>query len=223
MLAGRYLLVDRIGAGGTGAVWRARDLRTGAWVAAKVLGRHDRRAAAALRPRAVACGSEHPHVLAPIGWAAEDDVVVLVTDAGARRLGRTTCSPTTARCPSRYVRVLLDQLLQGWPRCTRPASCTATSSRPTCCSSHRPRPPAPPARRLRRRRAAAEHVRRPRGRGLVGTDGYLAPERLPGRPGPRPPGRVRRRRGRRRAAHRPSPGLRRRRPDGSAPAAAGRR
>ena len=40
-VAGRYLLLDRIGSGGMGSVWRARDLRTGDLVAAKVLGAHD--------------------------------------------------------------------------------------------------------------------------------------------------------------------------------------
>jgi serine/threonine-protein kinase len=36
-VAGRYLLVDQIGSGGMGTVWRAFDLRTQSWLAVKLL------------------------------------------------------------------------------------------------------------------------------------------------------------------------------------------
>ena len=42
-LAGRYELLDQVGTGGMGSVWRARDLRSGELVAAKVLGYHARK------------------------------------------------------------------------------------------------------------------------------------------------------------------------------------
>ncbi|WP_415839454.1 serine/threonine-protein kinase, partial [Nocardioides zeicaulis] len=79
VVAGRYVLLDQVGAGGMGSVWRARDERTGHEVALKVLGRHG----AALLARFVreqAVRVRHPHVVAPHGWAAEDDLVVLAME-----------------------------------------------------------------------------------------------------------------------------------------------
>ena len=79
MVAGRYVLLDQIGSGGMGSVWRAHDERTGTDVAIKVLGQHS----AALLARFVreqAIRVRHPHVVAPTGWAAEDDLVVLAMD-----------------------------------------------------------------------------------------------------------------------------------------------
>ncbi len=78
-LAGRYVLLDQIGAGGMGSVWRARDLRSGQLVAVKVLGQHNGALLARfLREQGIRL--RHPHVLAPTGWAAEDDVVLLTMD-----------------------------------------------------------------------------------------------------------------------------------------------
>jgi serine/threonine-protein kinase len=78
-VAGRYRLLDLVGSGGMGSVWRARDLRTGDLVAAKVLGQHSG-ALLARFMREQAIRLRHPHVVAPTGWAAEDDVVLLVMD-----------------------------------------------------------------------------------------------------------------------------------------------
>ena len=78
-VAGRYALLDQVGAGGMGSVWRARDTRTGELVAVKVLGQHS----ASLLARFVreqAVRVRHPHVVAPTGWAAEDDLVLLAMD-----------------------------------------------------------------------------------------------------------------------------------------------
>src|SRR5688500_13130030 len=78
-LAGRYDLIDQVGAGAMGSVWRARDLRTGELVAAKVLGAHD--SGMLLRfVREQAVRIAHPHVVAPTGWAAEDHRVVFAMD-----------------------------------------------------------------------------------------------------------------------------------------------
>ena len=162
MLAGRYLLVDRIGAGGTGAVWRARDLRTGAWVAAKVLGRHDR----ALLLRFVHEQSvriEHPHVLTPIGWAAEDDVVVLAT-ALVRGGSVADLLADQGPLPEPLVRVAArpDAARAGRGARRRDRAPGRQAGQPAA-RAHRPRPPAPAGRRLRRRRAPRP-VRGPGGR-----------------------------------------------------------
>lgn len=79
MVAGRYRLLDQIGTGGMGTVWRALDERTGDHVAVKVLGRHSE-ALLARFVREQAIRVRHPHVVAPHGWAAEDDLVVLAME-----------------------------------------------------------------------------------------------------------------------------------------------
>lgn len=62
-----------------GSVWRARDERTGDEVAVKVLGRPGS-ALLARFVREQAVRVRHPHVVAPHGWAAEDDLVVLAME-----------------------------------------------------------------------------------------------------------------------------------------------
>ncbi len=79
MVAGRYALLEQVGAGGMGSVWRARDERTGDEVAVKVLGRPGS-ALLARFVREQAVRVRHPHVVAPHGWAAEDDLVVLAME-----------------------------------------------------------------------------------------------------------------------------------------------
>ena len=77
--AGRYELVDQLGEGGAGAVWRVWDRRQQRYVAAKLLRQRD--AEALLRfVREQSLRVAHPHVLAPTGWAAEDDDVLLTMD-----------------------------------------------------------------------------------------------------------------------------------------------
>src|SRR3546814_21129723 len=80
-LAGRYQLIDQIGAGGMGSVWRAWDLKNQAFVAAKVLGKHD--SGMLLRfVREQSVRIQHPHGVAPGGWAAADHLVVFTMDRG---------------------------------------------------------------------------------------------------------------------------------------------
>ncbi|MEU9861710.1 serine/threonine-protein kinase [Streptomyces sp. NPDC047971] len=109
VFAGRYELIDPIGRGGVGAVWRAWDHRRRRYVAAKVLQQSD--AHALLRfVREQALRIDHPHVLAPASWAADDDKVLFTMDlvAGgslAHVIG------DYGPLPPRFVCTLLDQLL----------------------------------------------------------------------------------------------------------------
>ncbi|MGZ0152042.1 serine/threonine-protein kinase [Kribbella sp. WER1] len=109
--AGRYRLIDLIGTGGMGSVWRAWDLRRSTYVAAKVLGQHD--AATLLRfVREQSLRIEHPQVIAPHGWAADDDKVVFAMDL-VRGGSVATLLGDHGPLPTAYVAVLLDQLLHG--------------------------------------------------------------------------------------------------------------
>jgi serine/threonine-protein kinase len=76
-VAGRYLLLEELGRGASGVVHRARDLRDGHYVAAKVLRGGDVEAVVGF-VREAAHRVAHPHVATPLGWVAEDDVVLLV-------------------------------------------------------------------------------------------------------------------------------------------------
>ena len=123
-----------------GAVWRARDLRTGDWVAAKVLARHDAGAAAALRPRAVGAGPAparaRPDRLGRRGRRRRDR-----HGPGARRL-----AARPARRPRRPARAL------------RPGAPRPAAPGPRGDPRRRGRPPRPqagqPAPRRHRPRAA---------------------------------------------------------------------
>ncbi|MFG3253973.1 serine/threonine-protein kinase [Streptomyces sp. NPDC048172] len=111
IFAGRYELVDPIGRGGVGAVWRSWDHKRGRYVAAKVLQQSD--AHTLLRfVREQALRIDHPHVLAPASWAADDDKVLFTMDlvsggSLAHLIGDYGPLPPTFVC------ALLDQLLAG--------------------------------------------------------------------------------------------------------------
>ncbi|MFG2138709.1 serine/threonine protein kinase [Streptomyces sp. NPDC048650] len=111
IFAGRYELIDPIGRGGVGAVWRSWDHRRRRYVAAKVLQQSD--AHTLLRfVREQALRIDHPHVLAPASWAANDDKVLFTMDlvnggSLAHLIG------DYGPLPPRYVCTLLDQLLAG--------------------------------------------------------------------------------------------------------------
>ncbi|MEU5520960.1 protein kinase [Streptomyces sp. NPDC052079] len=111
VFAGRYELVDPIGRGGVGAVWRAWDHRRGRYVAAKVLLQSD--AHSLLRfVREQALRIDHPHVLAPTSWAADDDKVLFTMDLVAGG-SLVHLIGDYGPLPPRYVCTLLDQLLAG--------------------------------------------------------------------------------------------------------------
>ncbi|MBW1601796.1 protein kinase [Streptomyces sp. JJ66] len=111
IFAGRYELVDPVGRGGVGAVWRAWDHRRKRYVAAKVLQQRD--AHALLRfVREQALRIDHPHVLAPTSWAADDDKVLFTMDL-LRGGSLAHLVGDHGPLPPRLVCVLLDQLLAG--------------------------------------------------------------------------------------------------------------
>lgn len=77
--AGRYELIDLLGEGAAGAVWRVWDRRQQRYVAAKLLRQRD--AEGLLRfVREQSLRVVNPHVVPPIGWAAEDHDVLLTMD-----------------------------------------------------------------------------------------------------------------------------------------------
>lgn len=107
--AGRYELVDHLGDGGGGSVWRAWDAKAGRYVAAKLLRQRD--AAALLRfVREQSMRVAHPHVIAPHGWAAEDDDVLLTMDLVAGGSVATLLADYGA-IPLPMTLVLVDQVL----------------------------------------------------------------------------------------------------------------
>lgn len=111
MFNGRYELADPIGRGGAGDVWRVWDHRRGRYVAAKVLQQRD--AHSLLRfVREQALRIDHPHVLAPASWAADDDQVLFTMDlvAGGSLVRLVN---DYGPLPAAFVCVLLDQLLSG--------------------------------------------------------------------------------------------------------------
>ncbi|MER6954334.1 protein kinase [Streptomyces sp. NPDC000618] len=111
VFAARYELADPIGRGGVGAVWRAWDHRRRRYVAAKVLQQSD--AHALLRfVREQALRIDHPHVLAPASWAADDDKVLFTMDlvAGGSLVHLVG---DYGPLPPLFVCTLLDQLLSG--------------------------------------------------------------------------------------------------------------
>ncbi|QDY77839.1 serine/threonine-protein kinase [Streptomyces qinzhouensis] len=111
VFAARYELIDPVGHGGVGAVWRAWDHRRRRYVAAKVLQQSD--AHTLLRfVREQAMRIDHPHVLAPASWAADDDKVLFTMDlVGGGSLAHVIGD--YGPLPPRYVCTLLDQLLAG--------------------------------------------------------------------------------------------------------------
>ncbi|BCL29359.1 serine/threonine-protein kinase [Streptomyces aurantiacus] len=111
VFAGRYELVDPIGHGGVGAVWRAWDHRRRRYVAAKVLQQRD--AHSLLRfVREQAVRIDHPHVLAPASWAADDDKVLFTMGlVGGGSLVHLIGD--YGPLPPAFVCTLLDQLLAG--------------------------------------------------------------------------------------------------------------
>lgn len=180
MVAGRYVLLDQIGTGGMGSVWRALDERTGCHVALKVLGQHSS-ALLARFVREQAIRVRHPHVVAPHGWAAEDDLVVLAMEIVA---GGSVADLLREHGPldAGTAALLVEQLLMGLAavhgaglvhRDVKPANLLLEATGD-----------GPPHLRLGDFGVAAPIADRrfttvP---GAIGTDGYMAPEQARGAP-----------------------------------------
>lgn len=77
VFAGRHELVDVLGRGGMGDVWRVWDLRERTFRAAK-LQRHSDSASLLRFVRESSTRVDHPHVLTPSGWWADDGRVLFV-------------------------------------------------------------------------------------------------------------------------------------------------
>ncbi len=111
IFGGRYELIDPIGQGGMGTVWRARDLKQQRVVAVKVLRQTD--AYMLLRfVREQGLRIQHPNVVAPVGWLGEDDKVLfamrLITGGSL-----STVIGDHGPLPPRFAAEVLRQVLSG--------------------------------------------------------------------------------------------------------------
>ena len=79
VIAGRFALCDPIGSGGSGTVWRAFDEKRHGYCAAKLLRQRD--AGDLLRfVREQSVRLNHPHIVSPYSWVAEDGTVLIASD-----------------------------------------------------------------------------------------------------------------------------------------------
>ena len=79
VIAGRFALCDPIGSGGSGTVWRAFDEKRPGYCAAKLLRQRD--AGDLLRfVREQSVRLDHPHIVSPYSWVAEDGTVLIASD-----------------------------------------------------------------------------------------------------------------------------------------------
>lgn len=177
-IAGRYTLIDPIARGGSGTVWRAWDQRRAHLCAAKVLRQRD--SSDLLRfVREQSIKIDHPHVLAPYGWAAEDEHVVIameLCDGGTLEDVLQDHGALSDEVTEEILRQLISALrfvhAEGWiHRDVKPANLMLQAT-----GTARPRT------RLADFgiAAQAQEARLTRVGTVVGTRGYLAPELLDG-------------------------------------------
>lgn len=172
-MAGRYDLHTELGHGGSGPVWTAWDRCERRWVAAKLL--RDDALVTAVHEQSLRI--DHPHLLAPLAWVAEDDAAVIVTPlaTGGSLRDQLACGVVPG---AGVVLDLLDQVLaglvalheRGWVhRDVTPANLLLDAGT---------------AWRVRvADLGVAARIGAPVAAGSApGTDGYLAPEALAGAP-----------------------------------------
>jgi eukaryotic-like serine/threonine-protein kinase len=175
-VAGRFVLLEELGRGATGVVHRARDLREGRYVAAKVLRDGDVEAVVRFVQES-AHRITHPHVASPSGWVAEDDTVLLVMPLARGGSVRDLLAARGPLPPATVAR-LLGQLLD---------ALVAVHARDLVHGDVKPanlllqRAPPAPLHLLLADFGVATSLDRPRG-DVSGTPAFLPPERLAGAP-----------------------------------------
>lgn len=111
VVGGRFVLVDLIGQGGAGSVWRAWDERVGAYCAAKIVRAAD--AVALMRVvREQGLRPDHPHLLAPYAWIADDEQALIASELMAGG-SLATLITDQGPLPARYALEIVLQLLDG--------------------------------------------------------------------------------------------------------------
>ena len=111
----RYALVDQVGAGGMGTVWRAWDRHERRWVAAKLLTDNPARTDAAMLERFVheqGLRVRHRHVVAPRDRAVDAAGRTLFTMDLVRGGSLDQLLERHGPLPDAYVRVVLEQVLE---------------------------------------------------------------------------------------------------------------
>ncbi|HEY3502421.1 MAG TPA: serine/threonine-protein kinase [Actinocatenispora sp.] len=107
----RFERISRIGAGGTGTVWRAYDRRLGRPCAVKLVrGPDPRTLVRVVLEQTVRL--DHPHLLCPYAWQADDDGTLLATDLMAGGSLDTLLRDNGA-LPWRYAAEILAQVVSG--------------------------------------------------------------------------------------------------------------
>lgn len=110
VFGGRYELVDNIGTGGAGTVWRAWDHKEQRYRAAKLLKQSD--AASLLRfIRETGYRIDHPHISAPQSWVGEDDRILFTMEL-ATGGSVSTMVKDYGPLPDWWALIATDQLLQ---------------------------------------------------------------------------------------------------------------
>lgn len=110
MVGGRFAMLDRIGAGGSGRVWRAYDHVGQRYCAAKLVRATDGTAVLrAMRERAMRMA--HPHVVTPYAWCPTPDGDVLLALELVRGGSLEALLGDYGRLPPAYAAEILDQLL----------------------------------------------------------------------------------------------------------------
>ncbi len=178
VFAGRYELVDPLGAGGMGTVWRTWDHRRGQYVAAKLMRQSD--ASALIRfVREQSFRVAHPHVVAPDSWAGSDEQVLLAMPI-VRGGSVSMLLKDFGTLPADWAAVLTSQLLEAL-EAVHTAGLVHRDVKPGNLLLH-PTGRARPYLLLSDFGIAAGvgEPRLTRASAVVGTPGYLAPEQLAG-------------------------------------------